>query len=231
MTEALIARLGELAEEAAIRVLVMTGNGRSFCSGADLAWVREVIARGAIANRRDARRLALLMRRLNTFPRPTLARVNGPAYGGGIGLIACCDIAIASTLASFAFTEVRLGLVAAVIAPYIQAAIGARQTRRLLLSGEAIDGEAARALGLVHRVVAGRELDAAVEAQLQALLQGEAGAQAQTKRLLQRLSAGHAPAPNRSAELTARVRASPAGRRGIEAFLGRRQRSGAGETD
>ena len=231
LADALLDRLELLEQDPATRVLVITGNGRSFCSGADLDWIRQVTAAGDVANREDALRLALLMQRLYGFPRPTVARVNGSAWGGGAGLIACCDIAIASGGAWFGFTEVRLGLVAAVIAPYVLRAIGARNARRFLLSGEQFSARQAQAMGLVHQAVADAELDGVLETQLQALLKGLPAAQAETKRLVQHLIEADREVLHQTAELTARVRAAAEGRRGIQAFLERRRDKGTGTGD
>ncbi|MCB1641923.1 MAG: enoyl-CoA hydratase/isomerase family protein, partial [Xanthomonadales bacterium] len=130
---ALTVELEELAKLPQLRALVLAGRGSSFSAGADLNWMRRMAAAGREANRDDALGLATLMRTLAFFPRPTLARVHGAAYGGGVGLIACCDIALAADSARFGLTEVRLGLVPAVISPYVVEAIGARQARRWFL--------------------------------------------------------------------------------------------------
>ncbi|MEN8107836.1 MAG: enoyl-CoA hydratase-related protein [Pseudomonadota bacterium] len=222
---ALSKHLSVLADDPVTRVVVLTGSGQAFCSGADLAWVAQVVAAGATANRADASQLAGLMHQLNTFPRPTLARVNGAAWGGGIGLIACCDLAIASSAATFAFSEVRLGLVAAVIAPYVLAAIGPRQARHFLLTGERFSSQQAMAMGLVCQVVTEVELDTAVEMQLTRLLQGEPHAQAETKRLLQRLVDGNREFLQQTADLTARLRATAAAQQRMQVFLKRHKAS------
>ena len=216
-------QLSALANDPATRVVVLTGSGEAFCSGADLAWIRQVVAAGATANRADARQLASLMQQLNTFPKPTLARVNGAAWGGGIGLVACCDLAIASSAATFAFREVRLGLVAAVIAPYVVAAIGARQARHFLLTGERFSSQQAMAMGLVSQVVSAAEQDSAVDMQLTRLLQGEPGAQTETKQLLQRLVYGDREFLQQTADLTARLRATAVAQQRMQAFLARHQ--------
>lgn len=227
----LTTQLKVLAEDPAIRVLVLSGSGRAFCSGADLDWIQEVVEQGEAANQADARQLAALMQRLNEFPKPAIARVNGAAYGGGAGLIACCDIAIASEAATFAFSEVRLGLVAAVIAPYVLTAMGVRNARRFLLSGERFSANQALAMGLVHQVVEDAALDGAVERQLQALLQGMPVAQTESKRLLHDLVSTDAAILQQTAELTARIRASAEGGAGVRAFLERRKHRGTGTGD
>ncbi|MEA2079200.1 MAG: enoyl-CoA hydratase-related protein [Pseudomonadota bacterium] len=218
---ALIAHLEALQQDPASRVLVLTGSGKTFCSGADLAWIETVIEEGEASNEADAAQLASMMQALYAFPKPTIARVNGAAYGGGVGLIACCDIAIASETAEFAFSEVRLGLVAAAIAPYVLAAMGSRNARRLLLSAQAFSSQQAQAMGLVFTSVADAALDEAVEEQLYHLLQGEPNAQLETKRLIQHLVDDDEGILTQTAELSARVRASAGARHRIQAFLKR----------
>lgn len=221
LVEALIDRLGKLAADPQCRLLVLTGSGESFCSGADLREMQQVVGQGEAANLADATRLAALMRLLFHFPRPTLARVNGPAYGGGIGLVACCDVAVAVSGACFAFSEVRLGLVPAVIAPYVIRAIGVRACRELMLTAERFDAADAKRHGLLHRCVDGAGLDAATADLVAALLRGEPGAQAQTRRLLDRLSEPDPGVVVETAALTARIRAGGAARDRVAAFLAR----------
>jgi len=154
----LSARLRALGEDPQVRVVVLGGAGRSFCAGADLAWMRRMAAYGEQENRRDARALAELMHTLDTLSKPTVARVHGAAYGGGVGLVACCDIAIAADGARFCTSEARLGLAPAVISPYVVRAIGARAARRYFLTAAPFDASRAHALGLVHEVVDAGEL-------------------------------------------------------------------------
>ncbi len=219
---AVITRLDVLERDPATRVVVLTGSGETFCSGADLAWIETVIEDGDAANQADALRLAAMMRTLNAFPKPTIARVNGAAYGGGVGLIACCDVAIAAERASFAFSEVRLGLVAAVIAPYVLAAMGSRNSRRLMLSAQPFSSRQAQGMGLVFEVTKDAALDEAVERQVSYLLQGEPKAAAQTKQLLQRLVDSDKGILKQTAGLTAQVRASAEARKRVRAFLSRK---------
>lgn len=136
------------------RVMVLTGAGASFSAGADLNWMRKFAHYSYDENVADAQKLAAMLQRLNTLKLPTIACVNGPAYGGGVGLIACCDIAIGVERANFALTEVKLGLTPATISPYVVAAIGARAARRYFLTGERIDAATAKTLGLLHDVAA-----------------------------------------------------------------------------
>jgi methylglutaconyl-CoA hydratase len=221
----LTAELERLGADARVRAIVLTGAGRSFSAGADIGWMRGMAAASEQANREDALALAKLMRTLDGLAKPTVARVNGPAYGGGVGLVACCDIAIASSDARFAFTEVRLGLAPAVISPYVIAAIGTRQARRLFATGETFDAERALAIGLVHGVVAPDMLDSGVEAVLVQLLLGGPAAQGEIKKLVA-MVARDAGAPDleaRTADLIARLRASSEGQEGLGAFLGKRE--------
>jgi methylglutaconyl-CoA hydratase len=220
----LTAELTRLDRDERARVVVLTGAGKSFSAGADLRWMRAMAAYGEQENRADALGLAALMQALDEIGKPTIARINGPAYGGGVGLIACCDIAIAASDARFAFTEVRLGLAPAVISPYVIDAVGARQARRLFATGESFDAAHAQAIGLVHAVVDPAALDSAVDAVIGELLQGGPGAQREIKSLIALVVRGDAGRglQVRTAELIARLRASPEGQEGLGAFLDKR---------
>jgi len=218
---ALLARFEATENDPKVRVLVLTGAGGAFCSGADIDWMRARLVDTPEANRAHAGTLADLMRRLNGLSKPTIARIAGPAYGGGVGLITCCDIAIAADSAVFALSEARLGLAPAVIAPYVIAAVGQRQARRLFLTAARVDAHEALRLGLVHRVVPAEHLDEAVEAEVGCLLAGGPEALAHCKRI----SLGNLPKdPERtgSAELLTRLWASPEAREGLSAFLEKR---------
>jgi len=223
----LTAALAALAHDDAVRVVVLTGSGKSFSAGADLNWMRRTSTYGEAENLADAKALAKLMATLNELPKPTIARVNGAALGGGTGLVACCDIVVASSHAMFGTTEVRLGLIPAVIGPYVVAAIGVRQARRLMLTGERIDaGEAAR-IGLVHEVVAADELDAAIATLMEHLLKGGPHALAAAKRLVHDLAGRPIDAEliDYSTRRIAALRATPEAREGVAAFLDKRQAS------
>lgn len=209
-----------------VRAVVLTGHGGTFSAGADLNWMRAMASAGEAENREDSLRLAALMRTLNFLGKPTIARVNGAAYGGGVGLIACCDIAIGVSGAKFALSEVRLGLVPAVISPYVVAAIGARAARRAFISGEVFDAEQALAIGLLHECVAAEALDNAVERALHWLQKGGPVAQAEAKRLALAMAGMDASTQQRvdseNAALIARLRVSPEGQHGLAAFLDKR---------
>ncbi len=213
-----------LGADAGARVLVLTGAGRSFSAGADLNWMRRTASYGEAENLADARALAKLMQTLNELPKPTVARVNGAALGGGTGLVACCDIVVASEQAVFGTTEVRLGLIPSVIGPYVLAAIGPRFARRLMLTGERISAAEALRLGLVHEVVAADQLDQSVERLVGELLKGGPDAIAAAKRLIRDLS-GRPIEPSLiddTAQRIARLRATSEAREGVGAFLEKR---------
>lgn len=226
MIAELTAALERLDADPAIRAVVLTGNGASFSAGANLNWMRGMAAASEAQNRADSERLALLMRTLNFLSKPTIARVNGAAYGGGVGLVACCDIAFAADTAKFGLTEVRLGLVPAVISPYVSAAIGGRQARRLFVSGELFDAAEAARIGLVHRSVAAADLDAIVERSLDALAKGGPLAQREAKLLALRMAGMTRQSAERidgeNAALIARLRVSAEGQEGLGAFLDKR---------
>ncbi len=221
LIDALQAKLRELHKDNATRVVVLTGAGKSFCSGADLDWMRSMVKYDEQTNRQDAQRLAELMQDLNRLAKPTIACVNGPAYGGAVGLISCCDIVVASERAEFALTEVRLGLVPAVISPYVIAAIGQRQARRLFLTAERIKADEAQRIGLVHEVVKDDALTQVVEAQIALLLKAGPRALVESKRLIAKLSATQTEAD--TAGLIARLRVSAEGQEGMAAFLEKRK--------
>lgn len=222
LVQQLSTALAQIRSDSTVRLLVLSGQGEVFCSGADLQNMQGMAAADMAVNQNDAFELALLLEDLASLPVPTLARINGPAYGGAIGLIAACDIAIASSSANFAFSEVRLGLVPAVIAPYVIAAIGLRQARRWFLTGQRFDGEQALSMGLLHQLVLGNELDDDVEQQIKLLLKGGPQAQRQVKRLLSEWLKSSPMAKQDTAELLADIRASQEGREGLAAFIEKR---------
>lgn len=222
----LTAAIDEAGRDENVRAVVLTGEGESFSAGADLNWMRSMAQASEQQNRDDSTRLARLMRRLQFCPKPTIARVNGAAFGGGVGLIACCDIAIGVEGAKFGLTEVKLGLVPAVISPYVIAAIGLRQARRLFLTGEFFDAAAAARIGLLHEAVPREQLDEAVQRVLGFL--GKAGpvAQAEAKTLALGIAGLDEAAAERideeNAALIAQLRVSAEGQEGLGAFLGKR---------
>jgi len=222
----LTAAFTRLGADDAVRAVVLRGAGKSFSAGADLDWMRRMAAYDETANLADARALAALMRTIDTLPKPTVALIHGAAYGGGVGLVACCDIAIATEAAGFSLSEVRLGLIPAVISPYVVRAIGARAARRYFLTAERFDAAEARRLGLVHELVAADGLEEAARSML-AALRGNGPAAVRAAKDLVAAVAGKAPAEveDDCARRIAAIRASEEGREGVAAFLGKRKPS------
>lgn len=221
MTEALVA----IGADAAVRVLVLEAEGPSFSAGADLNWMRGMAAASEEANRIDSLALARLMRTLDELPKPTIAAVQGAAFGGGVGLVACCDIAIGASEAKFGLTESRLGLLPAVISPYVINAIGPRQARRYFATAEIFDAAEALRIGLLHKVVNATALDNAVQRQIDLLLNAGPSASANAKRLVRDVVA-HSDGASHDADnaaLIARLRVSPEGQEGLTAFLEKRK--------
>lgn len=226
--DALIAQLTgafeQLGEDPAVRVIVLAAAGKSFSAGADLNYMARMAEYGREDNLTDARALGRLMHVIDACPKPTVARVQGAAIGGGVGLVACCDIAVGTARASFCLSEVKLGLIPAVIGPFVVQAIGARAARRYFLTAERFDADTAHRLGLLHEVVAEEaDLDPAIDRLIAALLAGGPAAQAAAKDLIRAVA--FAP-PDTVAEATAtRIadrRASAEGREGLAAFLEKR---------
>lgn len=209
-----------------VRAVVLTGHGASFSAGADLNWMRGMARASEAENRADSERLAALMRTLNFLSKPTVARVNGAAYGGGVGLVACCDIAIAADTAKFGLTEVKLGLVPAVISPYVIAAIGMRHARRLFATGEIFDAAEAARIGLVHQIAPADKLGENIERTLGLLAKGGPIAQREAKHLVLRACGATPENAQRidvqNAALIARLRVSDEGQEGLGAFLDKR---------
>lgn len=221
---ALTGALDAIAGDPDIRVVVLEGEGASFSAGADLNWMRGMAAASEEENRQDSLALARLMRRLDELPKPTIARVHGAAFGGGVGLVACCDIAIGARGAKFGLTESRLGLLPAVISPYVVEAIGARQARRWFATAEIFDADQAARMGLLHEVVEPDALDDAVQRQVALLLKAGPHAAASAKALVRQV-ASHADRDRHdtdNAALIARLRVSDEGQEGLTAFLDKR---------
>lgn len=212
--------------DASVWAVVLTGEGKTFSAGADAHWMRSMAGASELENRNDSLRLAQLMRTLNFLPKPTVAKVNGSAYGGGVGLIACCDFAIGIEDAKFSLSEAKLGLVPAVISPYVIAAIGLRQARRLFVSAEIFNGEEAFRIGLLHQVVSRSDLDDAVAHTLHYLRKCGAQAQAEAKALALRVAGitreSAEKIDEQNAALIARLRVSEEGQEGLTAFLEKR---------
>jgi methylglutaconyl-CoA hydratase len=217
------AALAACGTDPTVRIVVVTGAGRVFSAGADLRWMRRMRDAGAAANVEDARRTQRLFAAIAELPRPVVARVNGPARGGGVGLLAAADVVVASAEAHFAFTEVRVGIVPATIAPFVIARVGAARARRLFCTGETFGAADAAAWGLVDRVVPPADLDAAVAAVVADLLKGAPGALAAAKQLVRDVgSAEPGAVAALTAELIATLRAADEGQEGMAAFLEKR---------
>lgn len=215
--------LDQITRHKSARVVVLAASGTTFSAGADLEWMQKTISLDYEENLRDARQLASLLLKLNQLPLPVIAKVNGSAFGGAVGLLACCDMVVAVKTARFALSEVRLGLIPATISPYIVRAIGARATRRYCLTGERFDALCAKELGLVSQVVAVDGLDDAVKSYLDLLLQNGPEALAATKQLLRDMDDSISDAVvEKTSQLIARVRVSKEGQEGVQAFLQKR---------
>jgi methylglutaconyl-CoA hydratase len=222
----LTAELLKASRDDSVRIVVLTGEGKSFSSGGDLNWMRSMANFDEEENLDDALALAEMLFTLNSLNKPTIAKINGHAFGGGVGLIACCDIAIAANHAKMALTEVRLGLIPAVISPYLIGAIGQRQARRLFMTAESIDAAEARACGLVHLCCPADRLAEVTAEQIEMLLRGGPAALAACKSLIAEVdNAGEDVAMHlrrRTAEIIAQLRVSDEGQEGLTAFLQKR---------
>jgi methylglutaconyl-CoA hydratase len=228
LISALTGVLKEMAEDKSVRVMVLAGAGSAFCAGADLNWMKRMAGYGYEQNLADARSLAAMLRALDRLPKPTVARVQGPAFAGGTGLVAACDIAVGSTEALFALTEVKIGLSPATISPYVVRAIGERASRRYFLTGERFGAEEAHRLGLLSLLAPPEGLDAALDGVLKHLVQGGPEAMRKIKDLIRAVSRG-GPVDDALIEDTAgriaEIRVSPEGREGIASFLEKRKPS------
>jgi methylglutaconyl-CoA hydratase len=217
--------LRALGDDDIVRAVVLLGAGGSFCAGADLNWMKKTAGFSRTQNLADAKALAAMLRTLNELPKPTLARVHGSVFGGGVGLVACCDIAIADHDAIFALSEARLGLIPATISPYVVEAIGARAARRYFLTTERFTAAEAYRLGLVHDIVPPAELDARVNEVLGFIVSAGPRAQSECKKLIRAVA--HRPIDGGVIADTARriasVRASPEAKEGVAAFLEKRR--------
>jgi methylglutaconyl-CoA hydratase len=214
----------ELAGDDGVRVVVLTGEGDFFCAGADVGYMRDTAYFSYEENMEDARELAAMFRAVEECPKPVVARVRGAAIGGGVGLVAASDVAVAEDGTIFAFSEVRLGISPATIAPFVLRKIGPSHTRALFLTGERFDVQRAQVIGLVHEVASEGDLDAAVREKVEGLLAGGPGALAATKALLRALRDA---APGEATEIMARriaeLRTGEEGQEGLGAFLEKRE--------
>jgi methylglutaconyl-CoA hydratase len=220
LTEALL----HLGADDGVRAIVLTGNGAGFCAGADRTWMKKMAAGSRAENLAEANALARMLQTLNDAPKPTVARIHGAAYGSGVGLVACCDIAIAAVEATFEISDAKLGLIPAVVSPYVIEAIGARQARRYFLTAEPFEAAEAYRLGLVHDIVPILQLDDRINEVLGTLLLAGPNAQRECKTLIRAVA--HRPVDDAVIAATVRhivtVRTSPEGKEGVAAFLGKR---------
>lgn len=224
MSAAVMAVFEEVKARDDVRVVVLTGNGRSFCAGGDLNAMRAASDFTFAENVHDGEVIFDLMWTVDRCPKPVIGRVNGAAIGGGVGLVSCCDMVVAVERAKFGFSESRLGIVPAVISPFVIAKIGPAAARELFLTGERFDAYRAQQLGLVSRVVPETELDTAVEERIAHLLQAAPGAQAAAKELIRTVAyQPQESVRDYTTNLIARLRASDEGREGMGAFLEKRK--------
>jgi methylglutaconyl-CoA hydratase len=214
----------EIKKDESIRVVVLTGAGKSFCAGADLNWMRSVINQSYEQNLSESLALAELFYSMYTCPRPVIGRINGAAIGGGTGFVAVCDIAIAARSAVFSFSEVKIGVVPACIGPYVIKKIGEGRTRELFITGKRMSAERAHEVGLVNTVVDDDRLDAEVEKLTRSVLSSGPQAVAMAKKLVSEVPA---MSPDEfkpyTAEMIARLRISEEGQEGMDAFLNKRK--------
>ena len=218
----LLAHLDLVANSPSIRILILKAEGKHFCAGADLDWMKRMGQLDYAENRLDAQNLAKLMSTLNTLPIPTVVKVQGAAYGGAIGLIACCDIAIASDTARFCLSEVKLGLAPATIGPYVVEAMGARRCRDLFLTARVFNALEANEYGLLHQVTPLNELDEAIDNTLTQLIQASPNACKAAKKLIFDLSRPQDDPAEMTSDLIAQLRVSEEGQEGLSAFFDKR---------
>lgn len=224
MIGGLDAAFATLIADNTVRVIVLAAEGKHFSAGADLQWMQRASTATLDWNLQDARRFAAMLARIEAAPKPTVARIQGAALGGGVGLVCACDIAVAADNASFSVSEAKFGILPAVIGPYLTNAVGKRQAKRLALSTERIGAHEALAMGLVHKVLPADDIDAGVDATVAALLAGGPDAHREIKQLFAQLEVG--PITPAVIELTAqtisRVRGTDEAREGFAAFLAKR---------
>jgi methylglutaconyl-CoA hydratase len=217
----------DVAKDKSVRVMVLAGNGPAFCAGADLNWMKRMAGYGYDENLADARALAEMLAALDRIPKPTIARVHGPVFAGGTGLVAACDIAVGTPEAKFCLSEAKLGLSPATISPYVIRAMGERNARRYFLTAEVFDAEEASRIGMLSVLVPVQKLDETIGSLIQNLLAGGPEAHGKIKSLI-RTVAGRRPDDelvSETAKRIAEIRGSPEGREGIAAFLEKRKAS------
>lgn len=219
------AAFAEVGQRDDVRAVVLAAEGPAFCAGANLNWMRAMADYTREENLADAGKLAAMLETIYRCPHPTIARVQGDVYAGGMGLVAACDIAVAAEGAGFCLSEVKIGLIPATIAPYVLRAMGARAGHRYFLTGERFDAAEALRIGFVHQVVAAEALDGAVDGLLKHLLSAGPAAVRACKRLVQDVAGReiNAALVARTVECIADIRASAEGKEGVQAFLNKRK--------
>ncbi|MDF2179952.1 enoyl-CoA hydratase/isomerase family protein [Aliiglaciecola sp. CAU 1673] len=222
---ALTEHFKEAGSDPKVRVLVLAANGKSFCAGADANWMKRMASYSFEENVADAKALATMLYTLNSLPKPTIAKVNGAAYGGAVGLVACCDMAVATKLSKFCLSEVKLGLIPATISPFVIDAMGARVARRYFTTAEIFSARRARRLGLVSEAVTEEELDGTVESLIDAILKNSPDAISAAKQLIFDVSAEQDAEElmEKTSLRIATVRVSEHGQEGLTAFLDKRR--------
>lgn len=220
----LLSLFSEISEDDQVKICVLQANGKSFSAGADFNWMKSMAKLNKEQNRQDSERLANMMKALDTLPVPTIVKVQGAAYGGALGLIACCDIAIASDHAKFCISEVKIGLIPAVISPYVVRAMGHRAARRYMISAEIISAQQALEMGFIHQIAIAQELDQTVDTMIAQLLKNGPKAMSACKQLIEHIY-NHPindHVLNYTSEQIAAIRTSPEGQEGLGAFLEKR---------
>ena len=232
LIEELTRAFAEAGADAAVRVVVLSGDGPSFCAGADVNWMRKAGGYGRAENEADAERMARMLRGIDACPKPVVALAHGAAIGGGVGLVAAADIAIAAEGTVFSLAEVRLGILPAAISPHVLRAIGPRVARDLFLTGDRFDAAEALRIGLVHRVVRADELEEAGRKKVASLLAAGPEAVGVAKRLIEQVAGKN---PDEAMPLTVKTiaerRASAEAKEGLTAFLEKRKPSWTKEVD
>jgi methylglutaconyl-CoA hydratase len=215
----------DVSKDRSVRVMVLAGNGPAFCAGADLNWMKRMAGYGYDQNLADARALAEMLSALDRLPKPTIARVHGPVFAGGTGLVAACDIAVGTPEAKFCLSEAKLGLSPATISPYVMRAMGEREARRYFLTAEVFDAREALRIGMLSMLVEPNELDPAIEGLLKHLMAGGPEAHAKIKALIRAVAGRRADDAlvAETAQHIAEIRGSPEGKEGIASFLEKRK--------
>lgn len=216
-----------LGADKSVRTVVLAGNGPAFCAGADLNWMKRMAGYGHAENLADARALAGMLAALDRLPKPTIARVHGPVFAGGTGLVAACDVAVGTPEAKFCFSEAKLGLSPATISPYVMRAIGEREARRYFLTAEVFDAAEAFRIGMLSILVPTEELDSTIQNLVKHILAGGPEAHASIKALIRAVAGKTVDAAliDDTARRIAEIRASPEGKEGIASFLEKRKAS------